>query len=231
MLNSAEGDKSESDKVTERLRENVVTYEYQKHPRNLKVKLVNVHVSTCSNCNSFALWVRDQPVFPGWVEEAPYTLLEGGHEVTQEVQEISEQQADKAAEVLQVAKHVPKPAEEPIEEAGDEIEESAEDFEKAAAILNKSPDGAAALMRICIQNMLPLLKKEGRELDDNISSLVHKGLEVEIQQSMDTLQVLRKTPFQQSYNRFNEDREMATKFVKLLNGILQRRMLKNRELH
>ena len=123
MLNSSEGDKSESDKVTERLREKVVTYEYQKHPRNLKVKLVNVHVSTCSNCNSFALWVRDQPVFPGRVEEAPYTLLEGGHEVTQEVQEISEQQADKAAEVLQVAKQVPKPAEEPIEEAGDEIEE------------------------------------------------------------------------------------------------------------
>jgi hypothetical protein len=107
MLNSAEGDKSESDKVAGRLREKVVTYEYQKHPRNLKVKLVNVHVSTCSNCNSFVLWVRDQSVFPGRVEEAPYTLLEGGHEVTQEVQEISEQQADKAAEVLQVAKHVP----------------------------------------------------------------------------------------------------------------------------
>jgi hypothetical protein len=86
-------------------------------------------------------------------------------------------------------------------------------------------------MRICIQNMLPLLKKEGRELDDNISSLVHKGLEVEIQQSMDALQVLRKTSFQQSYNRFNEAREMATKFVKLLNGILQRRMLKTRESH
>ena len=30
---------------------------------------------------------------------------------------------------------------------------------------------------------------------------------------------------------FNEDRETATKFVKLLNGILQRRMLKTRELH
>jgi hypothetical protein len=168
-------------------------------------------------------------VFPGRVEEAPYTLLEGGD--TQEVQEISEQLATKAAEVLQVAKHVHEPAEEPIEEAGGEIEESAEDFEEAAAILNKSPDGAAALMRICIQNMLPLLKQEGRELDDNISSLVRKGIEVEIQQSMDALQVLRKTPFQQSHNRFNEDRETATKFVKLLNGILQRRMLKNRELH
>jgi hypothetical protein len=34
----------------------------------------------------------------------------------------------------------------------------------------------------------------GMHLDESISGLVRKGLEVEIQQSMDMLQVLRKNP-------------------------------------
>jgi hypothetical protein len=64
-----------------------------------------------------------------------------------------------------------------------------EDFEEAAAILNKFPRGAAALTRVCIQHMMPLLKENAKNLDENISSLVRKGLEVEIQQAMDVLQV------------------------------------------
>ena len=38
-----------------------------------------------------------------------------------------------------------------------------EDFEEAAAILNRSPRGAAALMRVCIHKFLPLLKDNGTD--------------------------------------------------------------------
>ena len=71
-----------------------------------------------------------------------------------------------------------------------------EDFEEAAAILNKSPRGATALMRVCIQKLVPLLKQDGKYLNDYISSLIRKALEVEIQQSMEVLQVLRNDPGQ-----------------------------------
>jgi hypothetical protein len=92
--------------------------------------------------------------------------------------------------------------------------------------LNKSPRGATALMRVCIQKLLPLLKQDGKNLEDSMSSLVRKGLEVEIQQTMEVLQVLRNDPVQPTSLDTQEDKEMALRFVDSLKAILERRMLK-----
>jgi hypothetical protein len=151
---------NESDQLVQRLKDNVLAYEYQEHPRNLKVKLLNLHVSRCYICKGFTVWVRDRLVFPIKGNE-PLDIIE--------------------ADFRQVEEDV---------QAHGEDEEVSEDFEEAAAILNKFPRGAAALTRVCIQNMMPLLKQTGKNLDENISSLVRKGLEVEIQQAMDVLQVV-----------------------------------------
>src|SRR6516225_3593744 len=101
-----------------------------------------------------------------------------------------------------------------------------EDFEEAAAILNKSPRGATALMRVCVQKLMPLLKLDGKNLDDSMSSLVRKGLEVEIQQAMEVLQVLGNDPGQPTSLDTQEDKEMALRFVDSLKAILERRVLK-----
>jgi hypothetical protein len=101
-----------------------------------------------------------------------------------------------------------------------------EDFEEAAAILNKSPRGATALMRLCIQKLMPLLRQDGNGLNDYISSLVRKGAEVEIQQTMEVLRVLRDEPGQPTSLETQEDKEMALRFVDSLKAILERRMLK-----
>jgi len=69
-----------------------------------------------------------------------------------------------------------------------------DDIQEATAILKRSPKGAAALIRQCIRKMKPLLEQTGKNLDDNISSLVRKGLEVEIQESMDLRQMIRQNP-------------------------------------
>jgi hypothetical protein len=100
-----------------------------------------------------------------------------------------------------------------------------EDFEDAAAILNQSPRGATALMRVCIQKLVPLLKQDGHYLNDYISSLVRKALELEIRQSMEVLQVLRNDPGQPSNLETQEDKEMALRFVDSLKAILERRIL------
>ena len=46
-------------------------------------------------------------------------------------------------------------------------------------------------MRVCIQKLVPLLEDNGKELNQRVSSLVHKGLEMEMQQAEEVLQVLR----------------------------------------
>ena len=100
-----------------------------------------------------------------------------------------------------------------------------EDFEEAAAILNKFPRGATALIHVCIEKLMPLLNKSGN--DANISSLVRKGLELEIRQTMEALQVLRKSPVQLTQFNSQEDKETALRLFDSLKEILERRMLKN----
>ena len=99
-----------------------------------------------------------------------------------------------------------------VEKTPDLVEQ---DFEEAAAILNQSPRGATALMRVCIQKLVPLLQQDSKYLNDYISSLVRKALEVEIQQSMEVLQVLRNDPGQPGNLETQEDKEMALRFVEL----------------
>jgi ActR/RegA family two-component response regulator len=62
--------------------------------------------------------------------------------------------------------------------------------------------------------MMPLLKENAKNLDENISSLVRKGLEVEIQQqAMDVLQVVRKNPSQTTEVDLKEENEGAKIFL------------------
>jgi hypothetical protein len=169
-------DITEIDQFVERLKRNEVTYVYQKHSQSLKVKMANLHLSSCPSCTGFALWVGERLTFPINLDKTP-ALAE-------------------------------------------------EDFEEAAAILNKSPRGATALMRVCIQKLVPLLKQNGKYLDTSMSSLVRKGLEVDIQQAMEVLQILGNDLVQPTNLNTQEDKEMALRFVDSLKAILERRMLK-----
>src|ERR1700738_1294109 len=169
----------EIDKSVERLKKNALTYEYQKHPHPLKVKMANLHISNCHNCNGFSLWVRGLLVFPTRVDKTPELVDE--------------------------------------------------DVEEPAVVLNKSPRGATALMRVCIQKLVPLLEENGKELNQRVSSLVRKGLEMEIQQAMDVLEVLRSDSAQLNPLESQADRETALRFLDSLKEVLERRMSHNRD--
>ena len=62
-------------------------------------------------------------------------------------------------------------------------------YYEAAAIQTKSPRGAAALLRLSIQVLCKELGEKGKNINDDIGSLVKKGLPEVVQQSLDVVRV------------------------------------------
>lgn len=182
MLNQSDAQPDsikEIERFIERLKRSELTYEYQRHPQPLKVKMANLHTSNCHRCNQFSLWVGDLLVFPTRIDRTP-ELVE-------------------------------------------------EDVEEAAAILKEFPRGATALMRVCIQKLVHLLEGDGNAVSQRVSSLVRKGLEVEIQQATDVLQVLQADAAQLAQLESQGDRETARRFLDSLKAVLERRMSDNQD--
>ena len=96
-----------------------------------------------------------------------------------------------------------------------------EDFEEAAAFLNSSPHGVAALIHLCVHKLMLLLTESGKIVDDEIASLVRKGLEVEIREEMD---LLRR--FGAGEINLKGNNVMETKLFDFLKQIVERRTLK-----
>src|SRR5581483_9395165 len=64
------------------------------------------------------------------------------------------------------------------------------DYREAAAIAERSPRGAAALLRLCVQKLCMQLALPGKNLDKDIQSLVEQGLDSQIQRALDVVRVI-----------------------------------------
>lgn len=101
-----------------------------------------------------------------------------------------------------------------------------QDYEEAGRIVNESPRGAAALLRLAIQKLCAFLGERGKNIDDDIASLVKNGLNPTTQKALDAVRVIGNEAVHPGTLDLKDDRDTAIKLFKLVN-IIAEQMISN----
>lgn len=107
-------------------------------------------------------------------------------------------------------------------------EEIKADYLEALSIVSKSPRGAAALLRLALQKLLKELGEKGKNINNDIESLVKKGLPEEIQIALDTVRVIGNEAVHPGVLDLKDDQETAMMLFELINYIVEEQIARKK---
>ena len=110
-------------------------------------------------------------------------------------------------------------------------EEIRHDYREASRIARESPRGAAALLRLAVENLCKSLVSPNKNLNDCIRELVRKGLDRGIQQALDTVRVVGNNAVHPGKIDLRDDSKTVAALFRLVNFIAEQMVTgpKNRQ--
>jgi len=95
------------------------------------------------------------------------------------------------------------------------------DYNEAKNIVNISPRGASALLRLGVQKLCIHLGEKGTNINDDIKSLVKKGLPQTMQQALDSVRVIGNNAVHPGTIDLNDNIEIAYALFGFINIICE----------
>mgnify|MGYP001583534299 CR=1 FL=1 len=109
-------------------------------------------------------------------------------------------------------------------------EDIKKDYLEAATIFNDSARSSAALLRLALQKLCKQLGEKGDNINNDIGSMVKKGLNPLVQKSLDSLRITGNNAVHPGEINLEEEPDKVLKLFELINFIAEKMITEPKEI-